>query len=85
MCTLLCVLLAAATAGDMGKREQGRAGEALEEEVEEAVEFADEEGVRRVGLPEAERCRWLVLLPVVVVGAIAWNVRWQRKGPDPRR
>jgi hypothetical protein len=81
---LLCLLLAAATAGNLGPREKGRAGAALGEEVEEEVELADEEGVRHVELPEVKRRRWLVLLPVMVMVAIVWNVRRPRKGRRSR-
>ena len=35
-------------------------------------------------LPQAQESRWLVLLPLSVVGLLAWNVRWRERRRAPR-
>jgi hypothetical protein len=50
---------------------------------EEAVSFDDEAPAAGVAnavrtIPELETRRWLVILPLMVLGLLAWNVRWRR-------
>lgn len=93
MSSLLCLVLlvSAAPADDPGPGveadEAAGANEEIEEEVdfEEDVDFGDEEPVARVELPDIEYRAWLLALPVLLLGLLAWNVIWRRPPKKPPR